>query len=346
MMLVWLAAAALGATGPDKTVEATCPIDGTVFKAILTGPLYALGGMDRDHCPHPGGRPRLQHIVWTCPGCLFTGLKDDFDYVDGKDRMAAKTPVSAAQKEKLRGALIPMDKLPEKFDQSKIAGEIKFDLLAQTRSIRGAEPLEIGKAYLQGAWVVRQHAAPSLTDFEEYNELVTKYRLNDLKRVMGQQNRADLDLQEAARIEDDIAKGRNKGAKDILSRYLVLELYRRHGENAMAAKWVADLQERKGQNSVVDGIVAKIPDTIERERALQRKALDQFLKTVEKPGLSDVDKMKLEYMIAELYRRIDQRDQANEWYDRILAREKKGDEASKEFFRIVREQKALAGKNR
>lgn len=346
MTLAWILAAALPVPGPDRTVEATCPVDGTRFKAILAGPLYALGGMDRDHCPHPGGRPRLQHIVWTCPRCLFTGLKDDFDYVDGQQRVAAKTPPSSDQKKKFPGALTPLEKLPEKFDQIKIAGEVKFDLLAQVRALRGAEALEIGKAYLQGAWVVRQHAAPSLTDFEEYNELVAQYKLNDLKRVMGQHNRADLDLQDAAKIEEDIGKGRNKGAKDILSRYLVLELYRRHGEHAMAAKWVADLQQRTGQNSVVDGIVAKIPQTIERERALQRKALEQFLKAVEKPGLSDLDIVKLEYMIAELHRRIDQTEEANVWYDRILAREQKGDDASKDFFRIVREQKALLGKSK
>jgi tetratricopeptide (TPR) repeat protein len=342
MTLAAILAAVLVASGSDKTVEATCPVDGTKFKAILTGPLYALGGMDRDHCPHPGGRPRLQHIVWTCPGCLFTGLKDDFEYVDGKERVRPKSPPSEELKAKLRGALTPMDKLPEKFDQTRIPGEIKFDLLAQARSIRGFEPLEIGKAYLQGAWVVRQHAVPSLTDFEEYNELASKYRLNDLQRVMGQKNRADLDLQDALKIEEDIAKGRNKGAKEVLSRYLVLELYRRHGENARAAKWATDLEERKGQNSVVDNIVAKVPETIERERSLQRKAVEQFLKAVEKPGLSDADKMKLEYMIAELHRRLDRLELAREWYDRILAREKKEDAAAKEFFKIVREQRALA----
>ncbi|HLG42368.1 MAG TPA: DUF2225 domain-containing protein [Planctomycetota bacterium] len=329
----------------DKIVEVTCPVDGTKFKAVLIGKLYPLGGVDRDHCPHSGGKPQLQHLVWTCPTCYFTGLKDEFEYAEGREVVKAKSPPSAESKAKLLGKLTPIEKPPDKADAHAIAGETKFDLLAQARTLRGEAALEVAKAYLQAAWVVRETAAPSLTDFEEYNELVAKYKLNDPKRFLDKSaRRSDLELEDAAKIEEDVAKGKAKGAKELLSRYLILELYRRHGENTRAAKWIADLEGRKGQNSVVDGLVPKIKATIDRERGFQRKALEHLVKAADKPGLSDADRMSLEYMIAEQHRRLEEHDKSKEWFDKVLAREKKGDESSKEFFKIAREQRALAEK--
>jgi len=329
----------------DKIVDVTCPVDGTKFKAVLIGKLYPLGGVDRDHCPHSGGKPELQHLVWTCPTCFFTGLKDEFEYAEGREVVKAKSPPSADSKAKLLGKLTPMEKLPEKVDALAIAGEVKFDLLAQARALRGDAALEIAKAYLQAAWVVRQAAAPSLTDFEEYNELVSKYKLNDPKRFLDKSSRrSDLELEDAFKIEEDIAKGKVKGAKELLSRYLILELNRKHGEHTRAAKWIADLEGRKGLNSVVDGLVPRVKASIDRERGFQRKALEQLVKAAEKPGLSEADRMSLDYMIAEQHRRLEERDKAREGFDKVLSREKKGDESSKEFFKIVREQRALSEK--
>lgn len=318
--------------GPgDKQVEVTCPVDGTKFKAWVIKPYAALGGLDRDFCMHPGLHPRLHLMVWTCPGCYFTGRRQDFDR-----RFTGK------EKEKLLGHLKPIERIDRDTDQNKLPGEVKYDLLAQTRRLLGAPLHEIGQAYLHAAWSVRQRGPPDLSDFVEVEEIRRQYGLDDFKRYLSR-NRSEADMRTAERIVKDVDQGKFKkdGAKELLALYVALAIYRRHGEHGRTAALLERLEKRKDENSVVADALVKIRKGMEEEKKWQRKALEAYRRAYEEVETEE-DKFKLEYILGELCRRLGEPGEALKWYERALDREEAlKEQGFKQVLKWAREQKAL-----
>jgi uncharacterized protein (DUF2225 family) len=312
----------------DKIVDVVCPVDGFKFKATLVGYHPPWGGIDRDFCAQAVRHVPLDLKVWVCPSCYFTGFKSDFD---------EKLPVEAIKA--ISGNLKPVSEIQKKAAQEKISAACRFDLLAQTRTIRGAKPEEIGKAYLSGSWVVRQKGAFFPAGFEEFEELYSRRGLAKSPLDMKNQNKSEVDLKAAAKLEAELKTKPPAGLSLMLSRYLALYLYRRHGENVKALEWIKILEETKGENSVIDQGVRLARESIEEERRFQRRALEQFKKAA---GLADKAQAEIEYMIGELHRRLGENEPASEWYQKAIDRE--GKEELKEIVKLAREQKALLGK--
>jgi uncharacterized protein (DUF2225 family) len=310
----------------DKIVDVVCPVDGTKFKAVQVGFHPAWGGIDRDFCSHTLRDVPLELKVWVCPTCYYAGFKENFD----------KLPGDVVQK--LKGNLKPLTEIAKNADQKKIPGATKFDLQAQVLALRGESEEDIGKAYLYASWVVRGHGAVFPYGFEEFEELYKRQGLEKNPMDMKDQNKTELDLRVAAKMEKELESKPPKGLSLILNRYLVLYLYRHHGEHAKALKWIEVLESAKGENSVIDQAVQTAKQSIEEERSFQKKAAEHFKKAVDSGKLAPKAQAETEYILGELSRRIGDKEAAAQWFQKVIDR---GGADLKDLIKIAKEQKAL-----
>jgi uncharacterized protein (DUF2225 family) len=305
----------------DKLVDVVCPVDGTKFKAVSVGYHPAWGGIDRDFCSHAVKGCPLELKVWVCPTCYYTGFKADFE-------AKAKPPADIVKN------LKPLTAIPKNADQKKIPGTTKLDLLAQVRAARGDKPQEIAKAYLYGAWVVRSNGAVFPYGFEEFEELYARHGLAKNPLEMKDQNKTDLDFRAAAKIEKELETKPPKNLPLMLNRYLLVYIYRRHGEHAKAMKWIEVLETVKGENSILDQAVETAKKSIQEEKEFQKKAAEHFKTAAEK--LTGKELADVEYILGELYRRLGEKEAAAQWFDKVIARDE-----LKDLVKIAKEQKAL-----
>lgn len=271
-----------------KHVEAVCPVDGFKFQALEVVGTNQWGGLDWDFCPHAFKTTPLEFFVWACPSCGFAGKKKDFEAALTDD-----------EKISLRARLAPPIPLRKGMKQSDIPGHVKYDLLAQVHAIRKSKPEEAARAWLHASWSLRQQGAVYLDGFDEWEALRDRYGLNQPPLRMGKRNRTEFELEAAAKIE----KERHFGANQVLAPYLVAYLYRKHGENGDAERALAELEKRKGQNSVVDDASAKMRASIPLEREYQKKALAAYQAALEGGGLEKTATSEVQYIIGELSRR-------------------------------------------
>src|SRR3989338_7859129 len=83
-------------------------------------------------------------------------------------------------------------------------------------------------------------------------------------------------------IEKDIQANKVGKADILFAKYLAAFLYRRHGENAQALKWITQLQKESGQNSVIDDAVTKALKSIETETHFQKLAIQAYKSALDK----------------------------------------------------------------
>ncbi|HXG60270.1 MAG TPA: DUF2225 domain-containing protein [Planctomycetota bacterium] len=304
-----LAAALLGAAGADekRSVEALCPVDGFRFTAVEILSTNSWGGRDADGCPHAFKTTPLEFLAWVCPSCGFAGLKKDFS-----------AALSDEERRRLREGLKPAVPLRRGMRQDEIPGHVKFDLLAQTARLRGAPPAEVGRAYLYASWSARQQGAPALDDFEEWKALLQRAGLHRLPLEVGRRNRTELELEAAARLEADLRAGKAVGAPRALALYFAAWLYRRHGENADAARLLEALSPHEAENSVVAQAAARLRASLPLERAYQEKAGAAYAAAFESGALDPRTAAETAYLVGELHRRRGDAAAAAAWYDRAL----------------------------
>lgn len=298
-----------------KAVEVVCPVDGHRFTAYEVVVTNHWGGVDTDFCRHAFKTTPLEYFVWVCPSCAFAGRKKDF---------SEKLPDE--QKRALRAGLRPQAAVKPGVKQPEIPGFVKYDLLAQVARLRGLPPEEAGKAYLNASWSCRQQGAVYLDGFDEWESLRTSYGLNRTPLELGVEkdkrpkNRTAYELEIARKIEKDIdGKKHEKGVNRTLSRYLAAYLFRKHGENADAERWLAELAKLKGENSVTEEAAAKMEASIAREREFQKKAIECFTASLDSGKLPKPAAAETAYLLGELHRRTGDLKGAAQFYQRALA---------------------------
>lgn len=307
--LAWLLAALLGASDVQKQVKVLCPVDGTKFEAAeITGTNH-WGGRDADGCAHAFNTTPLESWVWVCPGCKFAGRKKDFEGT-----------VSEADKQALLAGLRPLAEIRKDAKQGQIPGYVKYDLLAQVAQLRKAPAEESGRAWLSASWSCRQQGAVYLVDFDEWESLRDRYSLNQKPIALGlAKNRTDFELEAVRKIEKDIeGKQYEKGPNRILARYLAEYLWRKHGENAAAERWLGELDKLKGENSIVDDAVAKSRALLPPERDFQKKAFEAYRSAYEGGSIDKKVAPEVAYLLGELSRRLGETKQALTWYQKCL----------------------------
>lgn len=312
---------------PDETepVQATCPVDGTSFKAARLKRTNFWGGTDRDFCRHAFKTFPLEVQVWICPGCGYCGTEAQFS-VEGKEPVVFDDAV----KRKIREGLKPATALPKKVTQDNVPAWVRFDLMAQSQKLRGASPRETAVAYLYGAWITRQRGVTYLQYFEEFEELYARYGLDKQPLdLWGSKvaNRTDYDLGKAGKLVEDIDKGRFRGTNLLLARYLAAYVYRKHGENNEAlALYETICEEAEKSNSIVHDALVTMKESIDLEREMQRKALAEFEEAAKDAKLTGAERGDVFYQIGEIHRRLGRADGARDAYKKAIENEGTGEQ--------------------
>lgn len=311
----------------EKLVDVVCPVDGHKFKAVLITTTNNWGGTDSDFCRHAFNTRPLALRCWTCPSCKYSGQPADFGVelkrVKDKDDEVVVKPVTLAAdvKEILKKDLKPAQAVGKTAKQRDIPGWVKYDLMAQGLTLMGKKHLDVGNAYLRAAWDHRQAGLTYLENFEEFEDLWRKYKL-DVKPIdlFNQKifNRMEYELAKAKTVKDDVDKGAYKGVNLLLARFIAATLYRKHGENAEALALVDAMGEDLKGNSVVEAAVKKMKQTIEDERAFQAKARAEFGLSAEKDELKPEEKGDVYYMVGEIARRLGDKEKARTAYQQVL----------------------------
>ena len=320
----------LSALDTLKKVDVVCPIDGTRFTASevvstdAAPPLF-WGGVDTDTCRHAFRTLPMEHYVWTCPKCSFSGTKEDFD---------PKKAPSDDLKKKIREALKPAAPIPAGARQEQIPGWVKYDLLAQVEAAKGSPPLDIAWRHLNAAWAARQAGPVRLDDYDDWIEASTSAGLEKVPLDLGKKNRSEEDLAACRKLEKEL--GKYKGNALLVRQYLLANTYRRRGENVDALRWLDEVDKAKGENSIIADAAKKVRESIAVERAQQKKAAAFYAKVVEDPAVVASIKFKSLYQLGEIARRCGENADARSWYDKAIAAT--SDEAQK---KLVEAQKGL-----
>ena len=304
---------AIVALDETKKVDVVCPIDGTKFTAtevVRTDATYRWGGEDSDFCPHAFQTLPMEHYIWTCPKCWYSGAKEDF---------APKAPLSDELKKKIKGALTPATPIAAGAKQEQIPGWVKYDLVAQIETLRGASPLDIGRRHLNAAWAARQAGAVRLDDYDDWVEAAKSAGLSKSLGDLGKKNRSEDDLVACRKLEKELAAGKYAGTALLVRRYLLAVTFRRRGENVDALRWLDEVDKSKGENSVIDDAAKQVRASIAAERAQQKKAAALLAKAVEDPSLVAVEKAESLFMLGEIARRNGENADASAWYVKALA---------------------------
>ncbi len=313
MRIAALALILAAATDDLKKVDVVCPIDGTKFTAsevVKTDAAWAWGGEDADFCRHAFRTLPMEHYVWTCPTCWYSGSKEHFD---------PKSPPTDELKTKVKGALKPAEPIAAGAKQEQIPGWVKYDLLAQVETLRGAPTLKIARRHVNAAWAARQAGAVRLDDYDDWVDAAKAAGLSKNLIELGKKNRSEDDLAACRRLEKDVLGGKFTGTPLLLNRYLLAVIFRRRGENVDALRWLDEVDKSRRENSVIDDAAKKVRASIAAERSQQKKAAALLAKAVEDPGLDAVAKAESLFMLGEIARRNGENADAAAWYAKTLA---------------------------
>jgi hypothetical protein len=192
--------------------------------------------------------------------------------------------------------------------------------VAQAARLRSLGPEQAGLAWLHASWCARQQGAVDFQDFDEWDKLGAGYGLAQTPMQLGpKKNRTDFDLEAAKRIVTDIdGKRYEKGPNRILARYLAAFLYRKHGENVEARRWLDEVDRLKGENSVVDEAAAKMRASLDLEASYQARAIEAYIAAIDSKRLEKRIAAEAAYVVAELFRRQGQADSAASWYQTAI----------------------------
>ncbi len=315
MLIRWIAVLALGGVAlADETKKATptCPVDGTKFDAVevvRSDAQYAWGGLDADFCSHAFKTLPMEHYIWTCPKCHYSGGKADFD---------AKLVLTPEQKAAIQGNLKPLAPIRPNARQEEIPGHVKYDLAAQVLERLGRPAADVAKKRLHASWAARQAGTAWLEHLDEWTELREALGLEKSPMELGKKNRTDLDLEVAARVGKDVAGKDVKTTDVLLRKYACAWLTRRHGENVEALAWIAELEKAKGFNSVVDEATAKMKESIAAERIHQAKAAEGYAAALEAGSVPAERRGETQYLLGELKRRLGDKAAAASWFAKCL----------------------------
>jgi uncharacterized protein (DUF2225 family) len=287
-----------------KKIKVVCPLDGHTFTATQIIRTNDWGGVDLDFCRHAYKTQPMNFYVWVCPNCAFAGKKNDFS-----------ATLSDQAKQALLGKLIPQTKITRKMKQTDIAAHVKYDLLAQVKTLTNGSPLDIGRAYLGAAWTFREEGAIYLDNFDEWERVWKMYHLDRLPLELGKKNRTDYDLAIARKLEKRLEETKYKALDRMLREYLVAYLYRKHGELLPSEKWIAKLKKSRGENSVLDNAIEKMERSIEREKEFLKKAQLHLAKVHSSKEIAKETKGDVAYVEGEIHRRLGAFQKASDAYD-------------------------------
>jgi len=177
----------------------TCALCGQKFTDQIVGSC-STGGSDSEFRPRYLGMSPIPYFIHTCPHCHFA---DD----------SHKANLSEAEKQKIHKYL---EEYCRKHKCSQMKPSEKYEILAQTRELRGLPPLKVAEAYHKAAWMAD----------DEKNSV-------EAKRFRQQASRRLAEALEGREVKEELRPNLT---------YLVGELHRRTGDFTEALQWFGRVQ--------------------------------------------------------------------------------------------------------
>jgi len=290
--------------------ETTCPVCSQKFRAVVLASTDTSAGVDRDLFARSAGPQPVFYRITTCPRCCYSGYLNDFD---AKIRLPAGFRDKVLRRPKLDPGMV----ITPKTDQRMIPAEIHYQLAYQCYRWRGMTAESMAWMALRASWVARDMGS-------------VLPRTDRLQRVMGfieqwlpddsaQTNQADRELHLTTHLAAQLAEGRFSQYQAPHVKFVLAMMWRRHGENHLfealfpSSRPDADLPEQ------LQAKLVAVHASIAEERKWQRLALDQFLQALDGDEIAPQNRPAADYLVAELYRRLGQRNRALRYYDRALS---------------------------
>ncbi len=306
----------------------TCPICRQEFEAVVPSSEDTSGGVDRDLFARSAGPQPVFYRISTCPRCYYSGYRSDFGprirFPRGFKRRILESP-----------KLDPNMVITPGTDQRMIPALTRYRLAEQCYRWRGMSDEAMAWLCLRASWVAR-----------DLGSVIP--RSDRLQRVMGfierwlpeerrGGNQADRELQLVTHVAAQLAEGRFSAYQRPYVEFILAMLWRRHGENTLFEAVYPRGQPLDALPDALAERVRKTRESIAEERRWQRRALEHFLKAVDGRTVTPTNRPAANYLIAELYRRLGERNRAIRHYDAAL-----NDPKTDEHLRTwAREQRSL-----
>lgn len=299
-----LAPSVARATTREK-ITVTCPVCQEKVEGWTIGSTNNFGGKDRDFLEWAGGDQPILYYPITCTKCFYSGYEDDF----GAD---AKVPDDVAKRIREEKALKPIEEAasgpPDPW--------VRYDLIAQTYVLLGRDHRALAWQYLRAVWASRIQKAFVSRPFDGDTLEALDAWIAEKKLAEGENaDRAQAALAIAGKCEAMLAEAKGEDAR--MAGITAILLYRIHGENTAALRVLAVAKPHLGEESAAR-LEKDLPPQVERERALQKRALAEFEVAVgeEKyPG----EKAGMTYLCGELCRRVEEWERARAFYEAASA---------------------------
>ncbi len=290
--------------------ETSCPVCSQKFRAVVLASTDTSAGVDRDLFARSAGPQPVFYRITTCPRCYYSGYLTDFD---------AKTRFPEGFRDKVlrHPKLDPGMAITPETDQRMIPAEVHYRLAHQCYRWRGMTAESMAWLALRASWVARDTGS-------------VLPRTDRLQRVMGfieqwlpddspQTNQADRELRLTTRLAAQLAEGRFSRYQAPYVKFVLAMMWRRHGENHLFEALFPDGQRAADLPEQLQAKLVEVHASIAEERKWQRRALDQFLQALDGDEIVPQNRSAADYLVAELYRRLGQRNRAVRYYDRALS---------------------------
>lgn len=210
-----------------QLIDLTCPVCDARFRSQAVLATNALGGKRTDFHERAAGMQPLPYFVHLCHTCGYAGVDQDF---------ASDVDLSPETR-----ARVWME-LPMSLAQDGPLGSLKYDHAARVAAWQGCEPRYLGDLYLRAAWCCvdeRDHEA------ERYYRRQAAWQFAD-----------------ALESYDGVPR-----SERAVITYLIGELWRRIGDEDLAAAWF----DRVPLEIVEPGVQEWVLDVTRQQRLTPRE---------------------------------------------------------------------------
>ncbi|NLX15156.1 MAG: DUF2225 domain-containing protein, partial [Phycisphaerales bacterium] len=252
-----------------------------------------------------GPQPEYYRIA-TCPRCGYSGYDSDF---------APGITLPPDVRDKILTS--PRLALPEGFtphsDPRELDASDRYDLAIQCYRWRGKSEEALAWLHLRASWIARDSGSilPPDPRLQRVLEFAERWR----PTMQPTDNQADVEMRMATHITEALATGRfNRYQRPYVELALVLIL-RQRGENRHALPRLERLADYEPFAESLHEGIARMRDSIDRERLYQREAAQCFERALLARQISPENRGAACYLLGEILRRLGRDREAVGWYE-------------------------------
>ncbi|MBN1347514.1 MAG: DUF2225 domain-containing protein [Phycisphaerae bacterium] len=314
--LLGISALLVFSTPVDATVlgrqKTTCPVCNQQFEAVVLASVDTSAGVDRDLFARSAGPQPVFHLIATCPRCYYSGyVADDF-------RQEIRFPKGFVDQVLTSPKLNPGMTITPTTDQRMIPAAVRYRLADQCYRWRGMSDESMAWLCLRASWVARDRGSilPRTDRLQRVMGFIERWLPPDDRTT----NQADRELELATRLAAELAEGRFTRYQVPYVKFVLAMMWRRHGENDLFELLLPPGKPIAGLSPLIVGKIEQARASIGQERTWQQRARECFHRALDAGEIAPRNQGPACYILAELYRRLDQANRAIRYYDLAMSK--------------------------